>query len=387
MGTEGPGPFPLEDRNRLGTITGSVVKDVLQGRDVEALLSIFQLRGEPDAKTKELFERGHKEEEPTAVFYIKARSQREGKPIRLSHPRFRRHALYPYIGATGDRQLIGKNEGAQMKFRAGARCNDPVRLHQKDCKRQADCVCIYSSVHFDQCCLEMYVYGWDRNDLVVRSAVGGDWMHITRNVLKKWLLSAMPVLYRFYKTYLEWYWTHIRDPRLLEPVRTALSGIVPDLDGVLFTRRPASIDAIRISKELKFSAPPTECVNDVLLRLPAAAVRRIQQCLGHSHALHLILPSNSSFWLEKLKTLAAIKTATDAPASVVLVEAAKAMRGSRPMSARDLYRFVSRVSQEISARRLCLAFCGRGLPFCFHGKNLTHPRCPCESWSSKPRFQ
>lgn len=375
--TEGPLAGALEDDKRFGTITGSVVRLVLDGQEAEALLSIFQVRPEPDAKTRALFLKGHAEEENTAVFYIKERQKREGAPVRLFCPRFRRHPLYPYLGATGDRQLTGKNEGVQLKYRAGAREDREVDLHRVGCNRGAKCECQAVCEYMDQCCLEMFVYDWERNDLAARSAVGGDYVRVDHRSLLRWLPSALPLLRAFYDKYLKWYWTNEHSPRLTRPLRTVLEdcklGI--DLDAVIFGRKPRSIADVLAAKALDSRG---------ICDLPLTLARRIGEFAGFQ--VCLLFPKHSPAWTDALwevvrsvspkSCLLRGSTREEALTAAARLHIARCCKVK--LSPKDEYAFVSRVCMDVSPREMLRTYTNKNsLSFCFHAKPLCTPRCSC----------
>jgi hypothetical protein len=411
--TQGPGPYPLEQDERFGTITGSVVRDVTDRRDLEALLSIFQLRRKPDAKLQEQFDTGHAEEEPTAVFYIAERKKRENETIVLTHPRFRRHPDLPFLGGTGDREVRDKNAGVQMKFRAGATRNDPVGLHRAGCAKDSKCQCHMRCKEIDQCCLEMLVYDWVRNDLAARSNVDGDYVKIDRSCLDIWLPIAMPILREFYERYLKWYWTDVRTPELTNPLREKLTEYFArpenadrkvDVEARVFARRPQDLLLIKKAREIpplpapdapashkrKADAdddPPKEKEKEKerekedeakvsafppIDRLSAKLIDKISIYAGRD--ISPALPAEARYWQEVLRDRLGLKRESNQMSQPELLAAVGTFFLSASSTQAKLKadaHFFTRILEEATPKMIAMAASGRTpLPFCVHGQTV-----------------
>ena len=377
--TQGPGPFALEHDERFGTITGSVVRLVTDRRDLEALLSIFQLK-HWDKNAEELFRRGHEEEERTAVFYANEREQREGEKVTLLHPRFCRHPKFPFLGCTGDRKVLGKNQGVQLKFRAGAKSSEPVELHKAGCTKGASCECQSRCEYIDQCCLEMMVYGWERNDLAVRSDVGGDYMRIDRTCLDIWLPIAWPILNEFYDKYLRWYWTDDHRPEATASLREALTEFLArpenadrkvDLETKVFRRRPLDFKDIKIAQDMQPSTKRKFEEEDPVEKplssddLPMHLIDRVSFFAGTDVAESL--SKNARYWEELGSTK--MNLLNFSPGPMWVVSAAKALSGDEG-SPKTEAEFVTRLlDSQTDKKMIALALARKvPLPFCVHGR-------------------
>lgn len=395
--TEGPGPFELDHKARFGTITGSVVRSVTDRNDLSALISIFQLPRIRDPAKQAMMDRGHKEEENTAVFYIKEREKRESTEIRLVHPRFRRHALYPFLGASADRQVKDKNEGVQLKFRSGSRSSQPVDIHAKGCDRGASCTCHTRCEYIDQCCLEMWVYDWVRNDLAVRSDVNGDYVRIDRRCCDSlWLPIAWPIIQDFYDKYLKWYWTNDHSPESTDAARKLLREYVDDpknaalgidLESRVFSRRPE--DFLLIKKSTELENPKGTLVlkrrfegNGDTPLLPTDPACRTAASAFYGLSMPLLdlisryagadvsvaMPENSRYWKESMRSQLGLSVdQTVEPPDLLALTAMKLLGIDRERKAGAM--LFTRLLEEASPRAIVMAAEGKqSLPFCVHGE-------------------